>query len=118
MITYCGYQIDEVLGVVYGKYGRPVRALSKGYIRVNHGRNKFYRDAHRLIWEAVNGPIPEGMQVNHINGIKTDNRIINLEVVTPRENLLHAYRTGLKCAKGDSNGRHIGKLRKSKGLSA
>ncbi len=29
--------------------------------------------AHRLIWMAAYGPIPYKLQINHINGIKTDN---------------------------------------------
>jgi hypothetical protein len=33
---------------------------------------------HREIWEAANGPIPEGSHVHHINGDKSDNRLENL----------------------------------------
>lgn len=42
---------------------------------------------HRLVWEAFNGPIPENMQVNHINEDKTDNRLENLNLLSPMENL-------------------------------
>lgn len=41
--------------------------------------------AHRLIWFMVHGQWPEG-QIDHINGIRSDNRIENLRVVTPRMN--------------------------------
>lgn len=47
--------------------------------------------AHRLVYEAFVGPIPEGMQINHKNGVKDDNRVENLEIATPSENTRHAY---------------------------
>lgn len=54
----------------------------------------------RLVVEAFLGPAPkEGMEINHKNGIGTDNRVENLEWVTHSENLLHAVRVGLKITK-------------------
>ena len=49
---------------------------------------------HRLVWEAFNGSIPEGLQVNHINEVKTDNRLSNFNLMTPKENI--NYGTGIE----------------------
>lgn len=44
------------------------------------------KKVHRVVWEAANGPIPDGMQIDHINGNSFDNRLENLRLVTNREN--------------------------------
>jgi DNA-binding transcriptional regulator YiaG len=100
-----GYRCDATLGLVFGK--RLKRAIGRvdgrGYIEISSAG--IVGLSHRMIWESVHGPIPKGMQINHINGIKTDNRISNLELVTPSQNTLHAYRMKLCCADGEKNGR-------------
>lgn len=50
---------------------------------------------HRVVARAFIGEIPEGQFVNHVNGVKTDNRAANLEYVTASENMRHAMTTGL-----------------------
>ena len=52
---------------------------------------KNYR-VHRLVWEAFNGQIPEGLQVNHINEVKTDNKLENLNLMTCKENTNYGTR--------------------------
>lgn len=47
---------------------------------------------HRLVAMFYLDDYSEELQVNHKNGVKTDNRVENLEMVTNRENVLHAWR--------------------------
>jgi hypothetical protein len=51
---------------------------------------------HKLVYEAFVGLVPEGKNINHIDGVKTNNRVDNLEATTQRENLHHAYKLGLR----------------------
>lgn len=104
-----GYQVDPDAGLVIGARGRPVGSLdTSGYLQVD-GRPRGFGmiSAHRLIWQAVNGPIPDGHEINHIDGVKTHNWIANLEAVDHSGNIRHAYRTGLKSNTGESHPSHV-----------
>lgn len=69
--------------------GYPFVAISTEY-GVKH------MSIHRLVMLTF-CPIQNSdmLQVNHKNGIKTDNRLLNLEWCTRSENIMHAYKTGL-----------------------
>lgn len=59
---------------------------------------------HQVVAWAFHGPCQDGLVVDHVNTIKTDNRPSNLEYVTSTENALRQYRTGLLSNRGETNG--------------
>lgn len=51
-------------------------------------------DVHRLVLETYIGLRPVGMECRHLNGVRTDNRLINLCWGTPKENQQDSIRHG------------------------
>jgi hypothetical protein len=70
----------------------PPGALGYRYVKVGVKGRQYAMPAHRLVWIRLFGDIPSGLEVNHKNGEKWDNRPANLELVTSSENKLHAFR--------------------------
>lgn len=70
---------------------------TKGYLRVmlcnKELKNGFM--VHRLVGLAFLQGFADGLQINHINGVKADNLASNLEWVTPSQNIQHAFDNGL-----------------------
>jgi hypothetical protein len=90
-----GLLVDPKRGVIYGVAGTPVgAACADGYVRLG-GRRSGCLYAHRVVYEAVHGEIPLGLEIDHLNGRKADNRIRNLEAVTRAENCRRAIAKGL-----------------------
>ncbi len=81
----------------------PVKLNGYSYVLLSVSALKKMKRVHRLVWEAFNGPIPNGLQINHLNGVKTDNRLKNLELCTPQQNSIHSTRV-LKKNIGERSG--------------
>ena len=76
--------------------------INQGYHKITLSRDgkKKHFSIHRIVYENFVGEIPEGMQVNHISEDKSDNRLSNLNLMTPKEN----------CNYGTRNERHSKKI--------
>lgn len=87
-------------GIVYsrlsGKWKTVGAKQSAGYLHMSGGPTRQERNyilLHRLVWMVANGEVPDGMEVNHKDGNKHNNRLSNLELITRSDNVKHALRT-------------------------
>ncbi len=91
-----GYYATEEGFIFSEKSGRLLCPKSKNgwYLGLKVLKNGKYHGfrVHRLVAEAFI-PNPDGLaEVNHKNGVKTDNRVDNLEWTTRSKNIIHSYR--------------------------
>ena len=87
------FNYDEQTGILpwkERKQGRtfgPIGFKDKdGYLIFRTNRRKYRFCVHRIIWAYVNGEWPKD-QIDHINGIKDDNRLCNLREANTAENM-------------------------------
>lgn len=99
---YEGHYAVSNLGKVASHKFKKVRILEQGkdthgyciVSLIKSGVKKTHA-VHRLVCNAFLPKSENTLQVNHINGIKSDNRLENLERITAKENTQHAHKTGL-----------------------
>ncbi|ELH4364661.1 HNH endonuclease [Salmonella enterica] len=123
--VYSHSRVDTRGKLRKGRWLKP-REHGGGYLQVSlcdKGKVK-QRYIHRLVAITFIDNPRSHPQVNHINGIKTDNNTSNLEWVTPSQNMLHAHESGLQVAiKGEGHYRakltteQVSEIRSCKSMS-
>ena len=100
-----GKEIHKYRGKdIWSKGGR-VNHVS-GYVRLWIPEKKNYEWEHKVVWEKYNGKISKGYHIHHKNGIKDDNRIENLEIISAKEHTeLHRQKINNGIRKSFENGR-------------
>lgn len=91
------------------RVGIPIaQVIRRRYLSVRLNNNAIPRQypTHRLVMAAFIGKCPEGLQVNHIDGVKTNNSLSNLEYVTAKENIRHSFKTRLNVIPSGENSVH------------
>ena len=78
---------------------KPGRFCKSGHLSVVLGRGENSKPVHQIIMTTFVGDTPNGMEILHINGNPTDNRLSNLRFGTRTENILDVYRQGGKWRK-------------------
>ena len=92
-----GIAYDEKIGHFIKKNGvRKSRLNSNGYMTISLSRNhvEYTFCEHRCVWVWHNGEIPDGMEINHIDANRSNNKIENLEIVDHSGNMRHAISIG------------------------
>ena len=99
--NYTLYEDGSVYNEHKQKYLRGTSITKQNrYVKVHVDK---FRPLHRLVAEAFVPNPNKYSQVNHIDGNRLNNAASNLEWVSPSANVKHAYRTGLKHNRGETN---------------
>jgi len=100
------YYLDPKNLEVYGKRGKLTPILwghldstkimkARHMYSFNHNGVKIRVLRHRLLAHYLIKPLEDGDTVNHLDGDHLNNELYNLEIVSMRDNIIHAFQTGL-----------------------
>ena len=93
VVTYKDGRVGKYKGKVLKP---PINSGGYEIIKLSNDNRVTNKRVHRLVLETFKPHVNMGdLQVNHIDGNKLNNHLTNLEWVTGRDNILHAYDTGL-----------------------
>ena len=88
--NYAANKNGKLINVETGRIIRTSKC-NNGYLKFNICNEKLEKPYtylhHRFVYEVFKGPIPKCLEIDHINGDKTENRIKNLQLLTHKQNI-------------------------------
>lgn len=119
------FSYDQSTGVLVWRENQQTRFVGReagfvnhhGYRRVGLGKTKLH--AHQIIWLMVHGELPS-CEIDHINGVRDDNRLANLRLANQQQNQQNAglridNALGVKGVRLRPSGRYQARLKLSDG---
>lgn len=74
---------------------KPSKSQAYQLVSLSKHNKRQTKRIHKIVARAFLGEVPEGMEINHKNGDKFDNRLSNLEYISRLENMNHFKSIGL-----------------------
>jgi hypothetical protein len=102
------WTVNLETGQIFADTGKEIMGtLNSGYLLIGtswYGQPVNIMKHRAIVIGSMNGIVPDPeMQIDHIDGNKTDNRMSNLRVVTARENCANANAPNVKYGEGNPN---------------
>lgn len=92
VVECCNYEVSllgQIRNIKTGKVLKPFKRSKYKHESVSlyYENKQHYRLVHIIVWEAFNGPVPKGYEINHIDENPENNRLDNLNLMTHKENM-------------------------------
>lgn len=89
MVFQLGYRYNPETGLVHNRFGNELGyIMNTGYIALSGGKKFGLLLLHHFAWFSIYGNV-DFKEIDHINRIKTDNRISNLRIATRQQNMFN-----------------------------
>ena len=95
------FNYDPETGIVTARVSRGTRKkgsvvgrISNGYRRAKYKRVEY--ELHRIIWFLHYKIDPQNLLIDHVNGVRDDNRIVNLRLATRQQNQSNIKAAGFR----------------------
>lgn len=85
-LNYRNTRQQKILKDIIGPHKHNNRIYKQHYVHLSNGVERKQYFVSRLGWQAFNGLIPNGYEIDHINNNPQDNRLENLQCITKSQN--------------------------------